>query len=400
MDRYIFYIGDFKANKHDAQFQLVYGNGLILRELGYKVIFIGNDNSIAKNDIIQSYMKIGEFDIYNISFNKSIKDIFKIIKIKNDINKVISKYNSVKYIINYGSPSFAIELSFLHKLCKKKKIKFISNCVDLSSINHGTSFQRIFKNFDINYRRKIIQKYSDGIIGVSTYIVNYYKQYNHCSNIIIPPLKEKNNSDIDVSDDNNIKIVYIGEPFPTDGRKVDESAYKDRLDLFIDLISIVNSKNRKLFLDIYGLSKNQYLSVVTRHQKMLSENDRIVFHGRVKHEELQKQLGIYDFSVVFREKNRMTMAGFSSKLVESICNGIPVILTDTSDYSYYLEDGVNCFFIDERMNDSTVKKMLKISKMKKLDILEMKKNCLKYNRFNYKFYVEKLSDFLHDIEKK
>ena len=39
----IVYIGDFQCSTMSAEVQLVLGNAAIFKELGYKVVFIGNE---------------------------------------------------------------------------------------------------------------------------------------------------------------------------------------------------------------------------------------------------------------------------------------------------------------------------------------------------------------------
>ena len=74
----IYYIGDFKAGLMDAQCQLVLGNSKILRELGYQVVLIGNDPSLAHElDAVKSLRKIDGFDCYNIRFSKSLRGFLK-----------------------------------------------------------------------------------------------------------------------------------------------------------------------------------------------------------------------------------------------------------------------------------------------------------------------------------
>ena len=58
-------------------------------------------------------------------------------------------------------------------------------------------------------------------------------------------------------------MIYAGTPFPIDGRRVSPSAYKDRVDLIIDLVyELIKKYEYKITLDIFGISKKQYTDVI------------------------------------------------------------------------------------------------------------------------------------------
>lgn len=399
MGKYAFYIGDFKAGIMDAQCQLVLGNCMILRELGYEVVLIGNDATLAENDVLKSKRIILGFDFYNIDFNRSVKGILEINQKHNEVKRILEVYPIPNLIIHYGTPGFAFELYKLYAWCKKHNTKLVSNCVDLSSQAHGNFLQRTLKKLDRRLRENIIYKKTDGIIAVSKYIKNYFQKYNKCPIIIIPPLK---NMDLTPGPlyrrDIKISLVYIGVPFPTDGRKVDESAYKDRIDLFIDLLCKIRNKVTPFCFNIYGLTKEQYIHTVTRHKELLDKNADIVrFYGRIDHDKAMDVVRNADFSVVYRSKNQMTMAGFSSKLVESISCGTPVILTDTSDYMDYLKTGITCFLIDwENISKACEDLSLALSTSKEYRV-HMKKACYESHVFDYRNYIVQMNEFIESL---
>lgn len=401
--KYVFYIGDFKAGIMDAQCQLVLGNCKVLNELGYKVILIGNDSSLSvPNNILNSKIEVDGFEVYNICFVKNIKNLLKSFKIHKEIKRVLLSYPKPDFIINYGSPAFAMELHLLSNWCKNNKSYLISNCVDLSIQLHGTVLQRLIKSLDRKYRNVITFKRVDGIIAVSTNIGEYFNRFNKCPTVIIPPLKDVCQLPKQKYNYNKVrKLVYIGVPFPIDGRIVDEHSYKDRIDLFIDIICQIRNEVPSFCLDIYGLTKEQYEFVVSRHIKLISQNSDIInFHGRVEHKEALSIISDADYSVVYRLKNQMTMAGFSSKLVESISCGIPLILTDTSDYLKYLKDGETCFVVDENVNQNSynvVKHALSIDDNK---LFEMKKKCYEFKQFDFHNYSEIMKAFIDDVSNK
>ncbi len=397
------YIGNFKVGICDAQSQLVIGNSKLLRALGYTVTLIGNDNTLAaRQDIRNSRKTIEGFDVYNLSFSKSAKDFLKSRSIHHQIIRILQGLSDLKMVICYGTPSFAPELSFLHSWCRQHNIAFIANCVDIPNQSHGSGMEKCIKKLDRRWREHIYNYKTDGIIAVSSYIARQYVQRKKKPVVILPPLKDSDTLPIIPSTKHpSIEIVYVGVPFPTDGRKVDEEAYKDRIDLFIDLLTSVPDVGKPVHLNLYGLSKEQYLHVVTRHTQLIKDNeDKILFHGRVEHKKAMEAVGQADFSVVYRLPNQMTMAGFSSKLVESISCGTPVLYSDTSDYVNYLQDGKHGFLLNIEDPEKAQKKLAEILRTPFEEIAAMKECCRQSKIFDYRNYMDSLKAFLNQVNGK
>ncbi|MCR5823784.1 MAG: glycosyltransferase family 4 protein [Lachnospiraceae bacterium] len=390
----VFYVGNFKPFLMDAQCQLVLGNSMILRDMGYKVVLIGNESSEKSEKDVSV---IEGFDCYNVEFNKSLKGLAESYLKHCELCEIFSRYEKPAMIINYGTYGFAIQLWLLWKWCKKNRIPLISNQVDLSSLAHGTFIERVIKHFDVLIKKRVTLR-SNGIIGVTEYICDYYKKDFHAPTTVIPPLKKKiEEYEINKTED-LVTIVYVGVPFPIDGRKVDEEAYKDRIDKFIDLLLRVKDRVRDFKFNLYGLTQEQYLRVVDRHSEIIKNcGDRIKFFGRIDYAESLEVMKKADFSVVYRDVNEMNQAGFSSKLVESIACGTPVIMTDTGDYTKYLKDGENCFVLDPTDPQKEQDRLVEILNMDDEAIMSIKNNCREQDVFNYERYIDRMSGFVNEV---
>ena len=399
--RVIIYIGNFKLSSMDAESQRVLGNCKILQELNYQPVLIGNDEYLAKEDPLSSELSVEGFTCYNIKCYMSIKGLIRSKNFHKSVMRIINNYQDIYGVVCYGTPAFAIEIKFLSDWCKQRRIPLMFDCVDLSSTAHGKLIERIVKALDRKYRDFLICKNANGIIAVSQYIADHYRKRTHAPYIIIPPLRDTHIIPAPVFDKHTTKrIVYYGIPFPVDGRNVNISAYKDRIDLMIDLLSSVREQATPFYLDLYGLTKKQYLHVVSRHRELLEENaDHICFHGRVSHDEVSRVVSQADYTVVYRVRNRMTMAGFSTKLSESICLGTPVLFTDTSDYIQYLQlDTMGCL-LDEDLTDNNREKILKALAKPAEDMIRMKRACYEARLFDYRKYVGCMSDFIVQVTK-
>ena len=397
MKNTIIYIGDFMFPHGNAGAQLVFANGKIFKELGYDVVFIGNSKSLDMNtSIIDTRKEISGFKNFTIPFRKQISDIKNIKRINSQIIELFDSYNGdVEAVVCYGTPTLAITMLSIRNWCKRNKVSFIANIVDLSALSHGSISNRLLKWFDKTLLRSIFKYGSDGVIAVSSFIEQYF-EYRDKPIIVLPPLVDSERlPQYTTKINNRISIVYAGIPFPVDGRKVDKSSYKDRLDIAIDLLGEVYRSNKNFTFDIYGITKYEYLGVIQRHKQLLSDlSNNIFFHGNTENEEVLKVVANADLSINLRDVNRMTTAGFSTKFVESISCGTPAITTNTSDLSKYLIEGENGFFINIDDKEGAVNKLLDVLSLKPDIIQEMKKNCYDSKLFDYRERVGEMKKFL------
>ena len=404
MKNEIVYIGNFLIGQLDAQSQLILANCKIFSELGFHTTLIGNDNELARSeDVLKNKTIVDQISCYNIKFNKTAKDLFASMIMFKHVEHVLDYIGAEKiaYVICYGSLGFAVQIDILQRWCHKRKIPLVDICADLPVMDHGSLLQRVFKKFDRAYMHWIIRKKADGLIAVSEYIKRYFAKQSDYPIITIPPLKDTQLNMLKPGRNDDLRrIVYVGVPFPIDGRKVDESAYKDRIDLFIDLLCSVTERVPACRLDIYGLTSEEYLRVVSRQRDLLEKyQDMIVFHGRIEHNAALQIVADADFTVVYRLKNKMTMAGFSTKFVESISCGTPVIMTDTSEYAHYVELGASSVMLDvddlEQQRCALVKALNKSSE----EICDMKRSCYESRVFDYRNYIEPMKAFLTAVLK-
>jgi len=398
----VVYIGNFSISKMDAESQLVLGNSMVLKNLGYDVTLIGNDSTLGScTTPLQTLRHLPEsFPCYNILFKKSLKELFNRAQLSSVIQilQVIGT-ESILYIVCYGSPGYAKLLFRLSDFAHKHGIKIIYNCVDIPELNHGSLIQKIAKKVDRFFLHQAIIRKMDGVIAVSTYIQQFFSRKTRCPFVVIPPLKDTSSFVLDwkPKSTNVRNIVYVGVPFPIDGRQVSETAYKDRIDLFIDLLT--QMPDIKFQFDIYGLNKDQYTNVVKRQRAILEQfNDRIFFHGRIDHDTALKVVSQADFTLIYRRRNKMTMAGFSTKFVESICCGTPAIITDTSEYIRYQEKGAKIVVLnpdDWKQQSETLSAALSLDDQ---TLMELKQACLNCKVFDYRNFVSPMKDFLSKVD--
>ena len=346
----ILYIGNFSFPDGNASGKRVYANGKTLRELGYEVLFLGMDseidNTVSLKETKNSY---DGFEFYNISYPKSntewlnfFKTFKKIIKFFNE-EKISEELNS---IIFYGSLRLSILNYLILKWAQKRKIKTIVDCVDWLSVKTDNKLFDFVKWTDTTYHKVFFNKKVDAIICISEYLQNYYKRFVR-KTIIIPPLSPFRDEKLKNKNGEKIKIIYAGLPFRKGKKIKNPEILKDRIDLIIDLLLKLKNKEIDFEFNIYGFNKDEYLEVLPQQAEKIKELESFIyFHGHQSNNFVVEELKKSDFTILLRDVKRDTMAGFPTKISESISYGVPVIINNTSDLKKYIINGVNGYMVE------------------------------------------------------
>lgn len=284
------------------------------------------------------------------------------------------KQKSPDYVFLYNYPAIAQERIIFY--CKRHGIKTIG---DITEWYRSKSYP---KRIDTWYRMRISNKHLDGIIVISKFLANYYKE-KHL--IQLPPLvdKQENKWSFQPLDHNNktINLVYIGT-----------GSIKDRLDKIIK--GIQQAGTEIIHLDVIGISYSQFVDIY-QQQVDLSKVD-VIFHGRLPHKEALKYLVNADFQIFFRDNIRVNNAGFPTKFVESMSAGIPVITNRISNIDEYIKNGENSFMIESPEEKEIYNILLNVSQLSRDKINEIKSNCL-IEAFDYRYFINSLKSFIESI---
>ncbi len=378
----VIYVGNFDRPDKSAAGKRVYGIAKILEKLGYNVYLLGKENLFEDKIIYSSNIFYYSFPKINILKPYSYLKWFEKFMLEKDIKP--------EFIIRYGSPSLAYFDFLLNKWCKKNKIPIIADVVDWLSSDGNNFIFNIIKTVDTFLEKAIFNKHCDGIIVISSYLLKYYKNYNDNA-IIIPPLVSKMKEN--TTKNKIIKFVYAGSPFRKGTYIKNVHKIKDRLDLCIFIISKI-SKKYKVQLDIFGLTKEEFLQAFPTYENE-ANNSSIIFHGKRNMKEVQQYINTCDYSILLREINRATMAGFPTKIVESISCGTPVITTETSDLKKYIKNGENGYIVNIENKHVLIAEIEKICKYGSKNIMKMKMNCLEKEDFLYQKYIFDMNNFIN-----
>lgn len=367
----ILYIGGFELPDKNAAAHRVINNARLLRELGYSVSFLGMTKDRTGEDINSSKKNYYGFDSWAINYPSTtgewIKYVTQIISVRQLLDE-----NSFDTVITYNFP--AVSSMKLLSLCRKRKITAISDCTEW--YDHKISGPTgLIRYVDSELRMKYFNKKYDGLICISSYLYDYYKDLRN--RIILPPLTDASEDKYRTVQDSRDKIalVYAGSP-----------GNKDRIFDIIKLLSQINDIEKKITFDIFGTNKIETRAGFVR------------FNGTAPHSEVIKHISSSDFLIFVREYSRVNNAGFPTKFAEAITCGTPVITNRTSDLEKYLIEVKNGFFLNTE-NDELMKSQLEnIFRTDRTEIDAMKEYCRVSGLFDYRSYSEPVKTFIQKIE--
>lgn len=386
MKKKLLYTGAFRFLNKDAAGKRVLANGMAFRDLGFDVHFSGwesNDISV-RNDERKfkgfSYCSLNELDEKKSSniFSRVYKFIFR-------GNKTIywleNNIDNFDVIVVYNPPSvFSLKLLLY---CKRKKIKLILDSTEWYEGSHlvGGKFGLVsIENF---IRMHVVYKFFKNKIVISEYLYDFY----HNSKVMkIPPLlpMKKVNITKKSFDATNINVIYAGSP----GKKDDIFSFimlLPRLNLELD----ANVRLTLVGPDIELISKS--LDCLGVDFPVLEQY--LDIKGFVPHSDVECLYKSADFSIIFRDDKRFAWAGFPTKFVESISNGVPVISNKVGDIVNYLSNGdvghlievdnlySELYMIFNEYSGKTEPDKITISN----NCYEMAERCFMYNKFDCEF---------------
>lgn len=373
----IVYIGNFIFPDKNAAAQRVVNLGKIFSKLNYSVVYISilfeqNKTSIEKKEYFG--YTCYEYKVGTRSIEK-IQSLYNLKKIK----KIIEENKNVKAVIAYNLRS--VLLYKLYRHCKKNNVKIIGDITEWYGTSNLNFLKKVKEKADIYLRMNILNYKMSGNIVISDFLYNTY--VGRVPVVNIPPLvdlsenkwekchcKEAGNTGI-------TKIIYAGSP----------SKQKERLDLIVESVTAL-SKKIQVELSVLGITKNEFCQIYDFDKTILQDN--IVFYGKIPHKDAIRKIAESNYSIIIRDKNRITTAGFPTKFVESISAGTPVITNDNSCVKKYIYENKNGYIISIENLEKDLSTIL--DKNRQIDV------CRK--QFHYENYIEEMDTFIKKLNRK
>jgi len=399
----ILYVGGFELPDKNAAAQRVMSNGKIFRDLEFEVVFVGIDKELTKDSHIKdTKSKVSGFDTWAVPYPQDKRSWFKYITSISHLEYIIDNYykDNLYGVVCYNYP--AVSQYKIKSMCFRNKAFYIADATEWYSSESNSFLFTVIKWLDTSLRIRLINRLANGVITTSRYLSGFYNE-KKCITVELPTLYDieslgardlKNNNK-----DNAVNLMYAGSPFNAGRINKNKSNIKDRLDKVILLLGRVYEVKTNFVLNIYGLTRDNYLSVFPEHENILTKlSNHIFFHGRKTHLEIIQFTKESDYTIFLREIDRVVESGFPSKFSESISCGVPVIVNPISNIVPYISEGMNCYSISLDDEKEQLNKMLFILNQSRVDIEAMKVFCEKNKIFSYKEFVAPVRSFMSKLK--
>lgn len=376
-------IGGFNLPEGTASTIRAYGNAKLLKKIGYRVIIVGKFIDGFKNDRWHRY---NGMDCYNIEGERDRYGIT--VQFAETLIEEIDPQSIHSFIV-YNFPGTALER--LRRIALKNGFAIISDTTEWYAFEGKNPVFALLRKLQTEYRMRVVNKRINNIICTTNYIAEYYKKQH---TIVIPMIDDKSfegDSEYELAVNPVRRYIYAGSP----GYKF----RKDKVNIIIKGFEVLHNKGIPFVLDIYGITKEEYKEVFDYIPDICIKNQKISFHGRVRRSVIEDALKKTDFYVLYRPNTKVCKVGFSTKAMEAISAGVPLIANDVNgDFKRYFTSGqaLICGAEDEEgfyalLEQSAV--------MPQNVVIGMKKSCKQNNPFHYSNFIQSMSTFMDEVQK-
>lgn len=379
-DMYVLMVTPSKFPDGDAGAVRDYSFAKIYMELGYKVIHIGMSTESLRGV---------HHDIEFVSLYKDKNNIFKQIKAYISYSERLK--NLVKeYIRNNENPAIihindidAKSINYLIALSETNNIPILHDSTEWYSpceFTKGKFDKAYFLKDRLN--RKVIRK-PISVITISKYLEKHFIGRG-LNAIRIPVVLDVVASTPKISrKSDKIQIIYAGSP-----------ASKDYLkEIILGIEELSEEEKEKISLNIVGINKEQLSKLCNK----LNFHNCIHIYGRVPRTQVLELLNNMDFSILLRPENeRYAQAGFPTKAVEAMSNGVAMLCNITSDLGDYLIDQENSIIISNCSEKSVISAIRCVIELDNNTIIKLRTNARKTAEmyFDYRLYIDVIRQLL------
>ena len=392
----IVYVGDFDLRNENVQSHLVKNNAAILRALGYEVAFAGICRNCSSFEEVAALPPLEGLRYLELPYTLTTKGLLQRGKVAARLTAWLEELHQsipVAALISYQAPTYAGVLAKLISWCKRTGAKYLVNCADLPVFDSQPLVRRMVMKNNWGRMHRLNQRYAQGVIAVSQTICDFYAKEGRAS-MIVPPLFT-DTVELPSQQGDKAVFLYAGTPFVTLDREVAPAGMKDRLDKVVDLFLALKEAGVSYRFVIVGLEKEVYTTCVPRHKQALASCGEIEFWGRRSHGETLRALVDADYMINYRDENLMTKAGYSTKVVESVSVGTPVVTNPVGDTFCYLEEGVSAYALTGD-RDKDVALLTRLCRKSARERQENKRRCAEKRTFDPKQYEGTWQKFLKE----
>jgi glycosyltransferase involved in cell wall biosynthesis len=382
----IIYFGGFDMPDKNAAAQRAGTFAKAMGRLGYKVILVGVNKTMRKQDEPKHYFAMAGYEVWEIAYPETTGQwISKAFSVSDEIG-IIKQYPECSAVICYDYP--AVSLLRISRLCNRLGILLIGEITEWYSPSKQGFIKSILKNADTYLRMQCVLPSLNHLICASRFLQSFYKK-TVANTMILPTMVDMKDSKwlrLQAYRPNSIfTLGYAGDP----GILGD----KERLDLLVKAVCELNAQGASCRLKMAGFKRESLERDFPEILQYPYYEECVEYLGILPHKECLNLIRNVDFSVIIRENKRNTMAGFPTKLGESFACGTPVISTPAGDVASYICNGKNGYVTEGFSYHDILSAIKTAMTLQAAELMEMHCYTLQNNPLDYPNFLEQLDAF-------
>lgn len=325
---FVVYVGPFAFPDGGAAARRILGNALSLVEAGYQVLILSGQQ--AADDAIHPFSE-GVFVASTSERDaEELPEVLRLAryalmgsKSRRWLERLEARPAAV--ILYSGYTPYLLQLKGWRR---RARTPLIFDAVEWYTASSPLRFLVSPYLWQTELAMRVLTRRLDGVIAISRFLEDWYDKAGLPVARIPPTLDVAGLAPGPGGGGGRLSLIYAGTP----------GKAKDQLDEIVAAVRAVDPEGRRLVLEVYGPTASEVLRLPSMRGQTSAA---VVAHGPVSHAEAMEAVGRADFSILTRRPDRVSTAGFPTKVVESLAAGTPVIANLTGDLGEHLVDGEN-----------------------------------------------------------
>lgn len=386
----IIYLGAFQFPDHNAAALRARANATLLRAAGYEVMLVGHGPAGGGG------VPGGTVDGFACELISGPVGAFgwaRYVLGRGDVLALLERHAArLQAVVCYNFP--AIATLRIRRLGKTVGFRTVGDVTEWYDASGGSLLFRAAKAFDTALRMRVVNRMMDGLITTSPYLTGFYSRTG-LPMIELPTLFDPGAFTPPAATvDGTPTFVYAGSPFAEGRVNRARTNVKDRLDLCVAAFARAAALGYRFRFELFGVTREQYVAVYPEHTSALAgARGRIRFHGQVANTEVRAAIAAASFTVFFRDPTRTVLAGFPTKLAESITAGTPVI-TNAHANVRLLEGTPGVWLVPMGKEDEVILRAIQCAPQ---EVAALKEACFASREFDPRRYDDAMRGFLREL---
>lgn len=367
------------------------GMAALFRSLGYQVLVLGKFDHVPRMDAAEHEQLIDDIPCRDIRQPLPAQAFRSYVTSADPVMAAVDHLGArrVRAVLAYNYPArgaFA-----LTRACRARGIAPVMDCTEWYGWEGRKILRNLWRLTGVAARMHLLTRFAGNVICTSSWFQSKLpSQHTLLLPFVLDTAHARWARAEQLVSRDPVRFVYSGSP--------GVGLHKDRLPPMIEAFAVLAREGYMIECSIAGLTEAQYLAEVPQHRALLLEiGKQLQFLGRISHTESLGLLRKADFSVFFRESNRVSNTGFATKFVEAATLGVPVISNATSDIPRYLHDMQNGIMAKGVSKEAVSEALRRAVTMAPDELRAMQVACRAVNPFGICHWIEPTECFLENL---